>query len=39
LTPADAAQQRGSYGDPSLPVAPKFLAEVVAFVKGVGRKK
>jgi hypothetical protein len=39
LTPADAKQQGGSYGDPSLPVAPKFLAEVVAFVKGVGRKK
>jgi pimeloyl-ACP methyl ester carboxylesterase len=39
MTPADMRQQLPSYGDPSLPVAPKFLAEVVAFVKGVGKKK
>ena len=35
MTPAEAQQQAASYGDPSLPLAPKFLAEVVAFVKGV----
>lgn len=35
LTPADPKQQVASYSDPALPVAPKFLAEVVAFVKGI----
>ncbi|MET0623768.1 MAG: alpha/beta hydrolase [Pyrinomonadaceae bacterium] len=35
LTPADPKQQAASYSDPALPVAPKFLAEVVAFVKGL----
>ena len=38
LTPADMKQQLPSYSDPSLPVAPKFLAEVVAFVKGTVKK-
>lgn len=38
MTPADMRQQLPSYGDPSLPVAPKLLAEVVAFVKGMGKK-
>ncbi|HEY0171989.1 MAG TPA: alpha/beta hydrolase [Pyrinomonadaceae bacterium] len=38
LTPADPKQQAASYSDPALPVAPKFLAEVVAFVKGVKKK-
>jgi uncharacterized protein len=38
-TPADPKQQLPSYSDPALPVAPKFLAEVAAFVKGVGSKK
>jgi len=38
LTPADPRQQMASYGDPSPPVAPKLLAELVAFVKGVKRK-
>ena len=38
LTPADPRQQMASYGDPSLPVAPKLLAELVAFVKGVRKK-
>jgi len=37
-TPADAKQQLPSYSDPALPVAPKFLAEVVAFVKGIRKK-
>jgi fermentation-respiration switch protein FrsA (DUF1100 family) len=37
-TPADPRQQMASYSDPSLPVAPKFLAEVVAFVNGVKKK-
>ena len=37
--PADPRQQGASYSDPSLPVEPKFLAEVVAFVKGVGSRK
>ena len=36
--PADPKQQGPAYTDPSLPVTPKFLAEVVAFVKGVKRK-
>jgi hypothetical protein len=35
LTPADPKQQAASYSDPALPVAPKFLAEVVAFVKAI----
>ena len=35
MTPAERQQQIGSYSDPALPVAPKFLAEVAAFVKGV----
>lgn len=35
MTPADPKQQAASYSDPALPVAPKFLAEVVAFVKGI----
>jgi pimeloyl-ACP methyl ester carboxylesterase len=35
LTPADPKQQVASYSDPALPVAPKFLAEVVAFVKAI----
>ncbi len=34
-TPADPRQQAAAYSDPSLPVAPKLLAEVVAFVKGL----
>ncbi|HEX8502291.1 MAG TPA: alpha/beta hydrolase [Pyrinomonadaceae bacterium] len=38
LTPADVRQQLASYSDPTLPLAPKFLAEVVAFVKGVEKK-
>jgi pimeloyl-ACP methyl ester carboxylesterase len=38
MTPADPNEQVGSYGDPALPVAPKFLAEVVAFVKGIRGK-
>ena len=38
MTPAEPQQQAASYGDPSLPLAPKFLAEVVAFVKGTGKK-
>jgi pimeloyl-ACP methyl ester carboxylesterase len=37
-TPADVRQQLPSYSDPSLPLAPKFLAEVVAFVKGIRKK-
>jgi pimeloyl-ACP methyl ester carboxylesterase len=36
--PADPKQQAGSYGDPSLPVAPKLLAEMVGFVKGIKKK-
>jgi fermentation-respiration switch protein FrsA (DUF1100 family) len=36
--PADAKQQGAAYSDPSLPIAPKFLAEVVAFVNGVKKK-
>ncbi|HEX7957973.1 MAG TPA: alpha/beta hydrolase, partial [Pyrinomonadaceae bacterium] len=39
LTPADPRQQLASYSDPALPVVPEFLAEVVAFVKGVKKKK
>ena len=35
---ADPRQQLPSYSDPSLPVVPKFLAEVVAFVKGIKKK-
>jgi hypothetical protein len=38
MTPADPRQQLASYGDPSLPLAPKFLAEFVAFVKGIKKK-
>lgn len=38
LTPADPKQQAASYSDPALPVAPTFLAEVVAFVKGVKKQ-
>ncbi len=38
LTPADPGRQAGSYSDPALPVAPKFLAEVVAVVKGIKKK-
>ena len=38
LTPAEARQQAASYGDPSLPVAPKLLAEFAAFVRGVKKK-
>ena len=38
MTPAGAKQQAASYSDPALPVAPKFLAEVVAFVRGVKKK-
>ncbi|MCA1620036.1 MAG: alpha/beta hydrolase [Acidobacteria bacterium] len=38
MTPADPKQQAASYSDPALPVAPKFLAEVAAFVKGVKKK-
>ncbi|HEX8284256.1 MAG TPA: alpha/beta hydrolase [Pyrinomonadaceae bacterium] len=38
MTPADPKQQTASYSDPALPVAPRFLAEVVAFVKGVKKK-
>jgi pimeloyl-ACP methyl ester carboxylesterase len=38
-TPAEARQQMASYGDPSLPVAPKLLAEFVAFVKGVKKRQ
>ena len=37
-TPAEPRQQIASYSDPALPVAPKFLAEVVAFVKGIKKK-
>ncbi len=37
-TPADPRQQIGSYSDPSLPVAPKFIAEVAAFVKGIKKR-
>jgi fermentation-respiration switch protein FrsA (DUF1100 family) len=37
-TPAEAAQQMSSYGDPSLPDSRKLIAEVVAFVKGVKKK-
>lgn len=33
--PAEARQQAAAYSDPALPVAPKLLAEVVAFVKGI----
>jgi uncharacterized protein len=36
--PADPKGQAGSYGDPSLPVAPKLLAEMVGFVKGIKKK-
>lgn len=38
MTPAEPSRQAASYGDPSLPVAPKLLAEFVAFVKGVKKK-
>jgi pimeloyl-ACP methyl ester carboxylesterase len=38
MTPADREQQIATYSDPALPVAPKFLAEFVAFVKGVRKK-
>ena len=38
MTPADPKQQAASYSDPALPVAPKFLAEVAAFVKGIKKK-
>jgi pimeloyl-ACP methyl ester carboxylesterase len=38
MAPADPKQQAPSYSDPSLPVAPRFLAEFVAFVKGVKKK-
>jgi hypothetical protein len=33
-----ALAQAPSYGDPSLPLAPKLLAEFVAFVKEVKKK-
>jgi pimeloyl-ACP methyl ester carboxylesterase len=36
--PADPKQQAGSYSDPSLPIAPKLLAEMVGFVKGIKKK-
>ncbi|MDT7809085.1 MAG: uncharacterized protein QOJ70_2898 [Acidobacteriota bacterium] len=36
--PADPKQQAAAYTDPSIPIAPKFLAEVVAFVNGVKKK-
>jgi uncharacterized protein len=36
--PADPKQQAGSYSDPSLPVAPKLLAEMSDFVKGIKKK-
>jgi pimeloyl-ACP methyl ester carboxylesterase len=36
--PADPKQQAGSYSDPSLPVAPKLLVEIVGFVKGIRKK-
>jgi pimeloyl-ACP methyl ester carboxylesterase len=38
MTPAERGQQLASYGDPALPVAPKLLAELVAFVKGIKKK-
>ncbi|MBC7932728.1 MAG: alpha/beta hydrolase [Rubrivivax sp.] len=37
-TPADPKQQAGSYGDPSLPVAPSLLVEMADFVKGIRKK-
>ncbi|HEX8720770.1 MAG TPA: alpha/beta hydrolase, partial [Pyrinomonadaceae bacterium] len=37
-TPAEPGRQIASYSDPALPVAPKFLAEVAAFVKGIRKK-
>ena len=36
--PADPKQQAGSYSDPSLPVAPKLIAEMAGFVKGIKKK-
>jgi fermentation-respiration switch protein FrsA (DUF1100 family) len=33
--PSDASRQAAAYSDPALPVAPKLLAEVIAFVKGI----
>ena len=38
LAPADPRQQAASYSDPSLPVVPKLVTEVVAFVQSVARQ-
>jgi pimeloyl-ACP methyl ester carboxylesterase len=36
--PSDPRQQAASYSDPSLPVVPKLLTEVVAFIESVARQ-
>lgn len=36
--PADAAAQRSSYGDPSIPDAPELIDGVASFVKSVRRR-
>ena len=38
LVDADQAKQVASYSDPTLPVAPKLVAEIAAFVKMVQEK-
>jgi hypothetical protein len=38
MTPAGPKRRAAPYGDPALPAAPKFPAEVVAFVKGVVKR-
>jgi pimeloyl-ACP methyl ester carboxylesterase len=36
--PADPRQQAASYSDPSLPIVPKLVTEVVAFIQSVARQ-
>jgi hypothetical protein len=36
--PVDPRQQAASYSDPSLPVVPKLISEVVAFIQSVARQ-
>jgi pimeloyl-ACP methyl ester carboxylesterase len=36
--PADPRQQAASYSDPNLPIVPKLVTEVVAFIESVARQ-
>jgi hypothetical protein len=38
LVPDDQAKQMQSYGDPSLPVAPKLIDAIATFVAGVKKR-